>query len=255
LACRSRARGAAREIVPGVKALIATVLVFLVAACTSSTSGHPSAAPAASGSTAGSAPAERCRSGAEYCDSFSAASSGWPRKQTDQASAAYQDGRYDVTAFHLATVVESAPVDIRQFASDRSVTVSAVATPGHFLPPSALGLSCSLAPGGEAYVFLVDDLEATLGIWNGGDGSYRELVKQDAAGVLHLHEANRLAAQCLHVKGSDGGPWTKLVFTVNGTSVLTAQYRGAGLPGNGVGVAVHGNRAEVGFDDFAVSGS
>jgi hypothetical protein len=240
-ACAGGPRRAVREIVRGVKHVIAFAAVLLAGAavaCTSSTAGHPTAAPPSPSAAA-------CR--ADYCDGFADAGSGWPEHTTSTASATYDSGAYRVTALHLSTVVEPAPVDVTRFAPGGSVRIEVVATPEHFLPPSSLGLACWLGKSGGGFVFLVDDLEATL-LAKKGVG-YQELVHEDAAGALRVHGPNRLRADCR--RGNDAA--VRLSLSVNGTTVLAASYGRAPAAGHEVGVVVHGHRAAVRFDDFAVT--
>jgi hypothetical protein len=236
---------------PRFRVLVVVCAALVLAACSSSTGGRPSTP---TGRPSAAATGSGCPSGSGYCATFDHDTSGWPTVTSDTVSARYDAGTYLVTAYHLSTVTEPAPVDVRRFAADGSVRITASATPGHFLPPSSLGLGCRLpaAPAHGGYAFLVDDLEATLSVWDATAGDFRQLVRNDAPGALKIHATNRLDAECRHADGH----W-QFSLTVNGTVVLRATYGGddpaGGAAGTGVGVAVHGSRAEVHFDDVGVT--
>lgn len=262
--------------------IVGAALALIVAGCSSTISGHPSVStprsPVTSSSQATSTPdfpsstsstgsATGCVAAADYCDTFDNSSSGWPDEDPSHYFAkydSYNGGTYQMGERTNAAISEDAPFDITDAASDYSVQVDVDAALGQsFTSANAIGIACwehRIADGGTTSAFLLelDESTATIGLWDGTDGSYHEITSAPADGALSPTGWTHLTALCL--RGTAGGaPQAQLSLTVNGAALVSANYAKSVSNydwdvGDRVGLLAIGEGSDVFYDNFAITG-
>lgn len=205
------------------------------AVASGTTSAAASSSPDFPGSTAPSsgAAAGGCVAGADYCDTFDDPTSGWAVDNPAHYYAHYDDflgGSYRMGERTNAAISEDAPFDITDAAGDYSVQVDTDATLGQgFGGTNEIGLVCweheIEGSGGTTTAFLLEIglTRATIGLWDGADGSYHEITSEPAGGALTRSGANHLTGQCIQ-DTSHGSPQARLSLLVNGTQVISTTY-------------------------------
>jgi hypothetical protein len=218
-------------------------------------------------SSGSSAPAG-CVRGAAYCDTFDDPASGWQEANPSHFYAKYDrfdGGSYAMGERTNAAISEDAPYDITEAAADYSVQVDVDALPGQtFSAQDELGFACWEHPieagGGRTSAFLLElsERKATIGLWDGTDGSYHEITSAVAPDALSGSGWTHLTGLCL-LGTSTGVPEAQLSLSVNGTEVVTANYDKTAADydwdvGNSVGLLAIGAGSNVYYDNFAVTG-
>jgi hypothetical protein len=263
-------------------ALVAgTSLALAAAGCSSTVSGHPShrtsVTPATSprtpsstavfpSNTAASGVPTGCVNGADYCDTFEDSSSGWPEANPSHYYAKYDSfggGSYRMGERTDAAISEDAPFDVTGVANDYSVQVDvdAILGPG-FGASNEIGLVCweHPVPDGasvtSAFLLEISESRATVGLWDGTDGSYHEITSAAAPGALSPTGSNHLTGLC--VQSAPGGS-VQLSLSVNGADVVSANYDKSVSTyewdvGERVGLLAIGEGSDVYYDNFAITG-
>jgi hypothetical protein len=258
--------------------------VAVLAACSSSTTGHgrtSAAAPQTGVSLAGptafpssvatqtapasSAGATACGSNA-YCDDFSNPKSGWTVENQAHYFAQYDPyhgGTYRIGERTQATAFEDAPVQISSLSHDYSVQVDVDAIPGTSMPGTdSFGIGCWLHQSDDGqstsgFIFLVDATSASIGLWDNSDGSYHQLAKQPVNNLAGAGVPDHLTAQCLQ-GSSGGGAAAQLSLSINGTQAVTASYANSvqNYPwsvGEHVALLASGANSDVFYDNFKIT--
>ena len=260
-------------------------LALVLAGCATTLSGHPSHSPSVvpptstggssstgdfpSGTSAssGTAPTD-CVPGADYCDTFGDPSSGWPVDNPSHYYADYDNfngGSYRMGERTNAAISEDAPFDVTDVAKDYSVQLDVDAVLGQgFGGSNEIGFVCWEHPieggGGTTSAFLLEISEstATVGLWDAADGKYHEITSAAATGALNPTATNHLTGLCLQ-DASNGTPQAQLSLSVNGTSVVSANYAKSVSTydwdvGEQVGLLAIGEGSDVFYDNFAITG-
>jgi hypothetical protein len=209
-----------------------------------------------------------CVPGADYCDTFVDPHSGWPQESPSHFYArydSYNGGSYAMGERTNAAISEDAPYDITRAAADYSVQLDVDAAPGQgFGAADELGFACweHAIPGGDgitsAFLLELSESQATVGLWDGTDGSYHEITSAAAPGALSPTGWTHLTARCL--LGSAGGSTqARLSLAVNGSEVVSTVYDKSVNTydwdvGNRVGLLAVGPSSNVYYDNFAITG-
>jgi hypothetical protein len=252
-------------------------VALLLAACTSTVSGHPSIRTTSTTSTTTSTPdfptsstgaPAGCVAGADYCDTFDNPDSGWPEENPSHFYARYDSidgGSYAMGERTDAAISEDAPYDITHAAADDSVQVDVDAAPGPaFGATNEVGFACwehSIAGGDgitSAFLLELSESKATIGLWAGTDGSYHEITSAAAPEALAATGWTHLTGRCQQGTAA-GSIQAQLSLSVDGTEVVSAAYgKSVGsFPwdvGNRVGLLVIGEGSDVYYDNFAITG-
>ena len=258
------------------------VLALVLAGCSSTVSGHPAHSTPVAPHTTPSRPsttadfpssssatnATDCVAGADYCDTFDDASSGWPVANPSHYFANYDPfggGTYRMGERTDAAISEDAPFDITDAAKDYSVQVDVDATLGPgFGATNEIGIVCWEHPieGGSgttsAFLLELSESKATIGLWDGTDGSYHEITSASASARLSTTGSTHLTGLCLQGT-ANGSAQAQLSLSVNGTEVVSANYAKsvsayAWAVGHRVGLLAIGAGSDVFYDNFAVTG-
>jgi hypothetical protein len=263
--------------------VLGAALALTVAGCSSTISGHPShgtpVTPTTSSagtsripdfpsSSASTGAATGCVAAADYCDTFDDPSSGWPDENPSHYFAkydSYNGGTYQLGERTNAAISEDAPFNVAEAANDYSVQVDVDASLGQgFGPTNEIGIVCWEHPiqggGGTTSAFLLElsESKATIGLWDGTDGSYHEITSAAADGALSTTGWTHLTGLCL-MGTSAGSAQAQLSLTVNGTTVVSANYAKSVSTydwdvGDRVGLLAIGEGSDVFYDNFAVTG-
>ena len=263
------------------RVLVAGATLALVVGCSSTISGHPSirtprspvtssshaiTTPDFPSSSASTGAATGCVATADYCDTFDNSSSGWPDEDPSHYFAkydSYNGGTYQMGERTNAAISEDAPYDITQAATDYSVQVDVDAALGQsFTPTNEIGIVCweHRIGGGTTSAFLLElsESKATIGLWDGTDGSYHEITSAAATGALSPTGWTHLTALCL--TGTSGGSvQAQLSLSVNGSTLVSANYAKSASTydwdvGDRVGLLAIGEGSDVFYDNFAITG-
>lgn len=259
-------------------------LALVLTGCSSTISGRPGntppVAPRTSGvpsttadfpssSAASSGTPTDCVAGADYCDTFDDATSGWPEANPSHYFAKYDPyngGSYRMGERTDAAISEDAPLDVTDVANDYSVQVDVDATPGQdFSSTDEIGIVCWEHPieggGGTTSAFLLElsESKATIGLWDGTDGSYHEITSASATGALSTTGSTHLTGLCLQGTANGSAQAAQLSLSVNGTEVVSANYAKSvsaydWAVGPSVGLLAIGAGSDVFYDNFAVTG-
>jgi hypothetical protein len=264
-----------------IKTSIFAAFVLALAGCASTVSGHPTASSRPDSSSAhsptpdfpsssatSSGPATDCVAGADYCDTFDDPGSGWPEANPSHYFAKYDSfngGSYRMGERTDAAISEDAPLDVTDVANDYSVQVDVDATPGpDFSATNEIGIVCWEHPieGGNgstsAFLLELSESKATIGLWDGTDGSYHEVTSAAADGALSTPGSTHLTALCLQGT-TNGSAQAQLSLSVDGTEVVSANYDKSVSTyewdvGPRVGLLAIGAGSDVFYDNFAVTG-
>jgi hypothetical protein len=264
--------------------------VVLLAGCASVTSGEGTAVPASTGSAPSSSARPSASSvslsppgasasvpssssatndcgGADYCDDFSDASSGWPVENEANYYANYDNylgGTYRMGERTTNGKTQLAPVDITTLSNDYSVQIDVDAVLGNKAPANSyLGLVCwdhDASGGTEAgFLFFVTADEVDVTLLPDSGGKPQTLNENQGGNFVKPYPAkNHLTATCLQ-KESGGGTSADLTLAVNGATVLHEQYAKSvknfsWSPGSHVGLLVAGKKSDVFYDNFTITG-
>lgn len=265
----------------------AVVAVALLAGCASATSGTgsvrtssttpttSSAAPPSTGaapsvpvtgfpsSTSASA---ACAAGADYCDNFSDASSGWPVDNESHYYANYADylgGSYRMGERTANAKTQLAPLDTTTITKNYGVQIDVDAVLGKAAPASSyLGLVCwdhDSDAGAEAgFLFFVTANSVDVTLLPDTGTTPRTLDRNDGGNFVRPYPAtNHITATCVQRRTSTGVE-ADLALEVNGASVLHEQYAKSvknypWAPGPRAGLLVAGPKSDVFYDNFAVT--
>jgi hypothetical protein len=268
--------------VPAGPAVLAA-LALVLAGCASVTSGTgtirtsgASSRPPVSASTpvgptslpptSSASVAPRCAP-ADYCDDFADASSGWPVENETNYFANYDPylgGTYRMGERTTNGKTQLAPLDITTISSDYSVQVDVDAVLGKSAPTSSyMGIVCwdhHAADGSEAgFLFFVsaNSVDVTL-LPDSGSGPQTLNENQGGSFVKPYPAKNHLTATCLQ-RTAAGGVEADLTLAIDGATVLHEQYAKSvknytWSPGPKVGLLVGGEKSDVFYDNFAVTG-
>jgi hypothetical protein len=235
-----------------------------------STSTAPSATPPLSGFPSGSTssgPTSDCVPGADYCDGFSSASSGWPVDNESHFYAnysKYRGGTYRMGERTARAKTQLAPFDTTTVSRNYGVQIDVDAVLGKSAPTSAyIGIVCwdhaTSADAEAGFLFFVttDSVDVTLLADSGGEPH----TLDDNGGTNFLRPfpaTNHLTATCRQQRSS-GGTQAEFALSVNGSVVLQKVYAKsvknyAWTPGSKAGLLVAGKGSDVYYDNFAVTG-
>lgn len=208
-----------------------------------------------------------CAKGADFCDTFSDDSSGWPVTNAEHYFAAYDSylgGTYRLGERTNSTISEDAPFDIHDVANDSSVQVDVDATLAQQMPADDLiGITCwehEIADGGgavSAFVLEASQGEAKIGLWDDINGDYHEIASSKVGAALDPSGTNHLTAVCVQGVGRSGVQ-AELALKANGKTLVTATYPKTDRTydwnvGSSVGVLAAGEGSDVFYDNFAVT--
>jgi hypothetical protein len=237
-----------------------------------SASATPSVSPPASSSASSTpsttvSPGAECASGADYCDGFSSASTGWPVENTGHYYANYTDylgGTYRMGERTGNAKTQLAPLDTTTIAKNYSVQVDVDAVLGKSAPAgSFIGIVCwdhdtSIeTEAGFLFFVTADSVDVTLLPDTGSKP--RTLDRNQGGNFVKPYPAtNHLTAVCLQ-RTTSGGVEADLSLTVNGAAVLHEQYANSvknypWTPAPRVGLLVAGEKSDVFYDNFSVTG-
>lgn len=127
-----------------------------------------------------------------------------------------------------------------------------------------LGFVCwehPLESGGgvtSAFLLQLSESKATIGLWDGTDGSYHEISSAVAPDALSATGWTHLTGRCL-LGTNAGTAQAQLSLSVNGTEVVSANYDKDVSAydwdvGNRAGLLAIGEGSNVYYDDFAITG-
>jgi hypothetical protein len=258
-------------------------LALTIAGCSSTISGHPSqgtpVTPLTSSAGTNTTPdfptsstisgaAPGCVAAADYCDTFDNPGSGWPAENPSHYFArydSYNGGSYQMGERTDAALSEDAPYNVTDAAKDHSVQVDVDAAIGqNFGATNEIGIVCWEHPieggGGTTSAFLLElsETEATIGLWDGTDGSYHEITSAAAPNALSPTGWTHLTGLCL-LGTPAGSTQAQLSLTVNAALLVSATYAKSVRTydwdvGDRVGLLAIGEGSDVFYDNFAVTG-
>jgi hypothetical protein len=227
----------------------------------------PETSSASSSPSLSAPPGAECASGADYCNGFSSASTGWPVENTGHYYANYDDylgGTYRMGERTANAKTQLAPLDTTTIAKNYSVQIDVDAVLGKSAPArSFIGIVCwdhetsTETEAGFLFFVTADSVDVTLLPDTGSKP--RTLDRNEGGNFVKPYPAvNHLTATCLQRTGS-GGVEADLSLTVNGAAVLHEQYANSvknypWTPAPRVGLLVAGAKSDVFYDNFSVTG-
>jgi hypothetical protein len=205
--------------------------------------------------------------GADYCDGFSSASTGWPVQNTGHYYANYDNylgGTYRMGERTANAKTQLAPLDTTTIAKNYSVQVDVDAVLGKSAPAgSFIGIVCwdhdtsTETEAGFLFFVTADSVDVTLLPDTGTKP--RTLDRNQGGDFVRPYPAtNHLTATCLQ-RTTSGGVEADLSLTVNGSAVLHEEYANSvknypWTPAPRVGLLVAGPKSDVFYDNFSVTG-